>query len=482
MTISSRGDIAIGGQRGVNTAVNVDGGNYNSSFFGGTLGSGAEGTPFTISSEAIREFQVVTDGASAEFGGNGGGYLNAITKSGSNEFTGGLFYYQRPQNLVAKRHSNGLPVSDFTNRQYGASVGGPILKDKLFYFVSVDIQRDTRPTTVAFGPTASSPLTLNPTTYAADAALVANSAPYTTKSNQDALFARLDWIINTDHTLQFRMNRSKFSGDYSSGFNVARSATSLEEGKTLSLTGLWNWTINANWINEFRINSVKEELPRTRRSDTPQVDTSSVGRYGEGLFNRQFESKQLQLSDIITYVTPQLQVRGGVQYIAYDIFETFTPRSGGVYSFSSLANLRLGNWTNYQQFFSLQPGVSVEQAGTMNEKEKEFGAFIQADWRPSQTWKVGLGLRFDRQEHPGFGIADFTSNSTAYTRPGPLTAKVPTDSSISPRLSFTWSPEADQGRTVVRGSAGLYISRTPSVFMYQVLTSNGSRAALSNGC
>ena len=122
--------------------------------------------------------------------------------------------------------------------------------------------------------------------------------------------------------------------------------------------------------------------------------------------------------------------------------------------------------------------MSVEQAGTMNEKEKEFGAFIQADWRPSQTWKVGLGLRFDRQEHPGFGIADFTSNSTAYTRPGPLTAKVPTDSSISPRLSFTWSPEADQGRTVVRGSAGLYVSRTPSVFMYQVLTSNGSRAAL----
>lgn len=477
VTISSRGDIAIGGQRGVNTAVNVDGGNYNSSFFGGTLGSGAEGTPFTISSEAIREFQVVTDGASAEFGGNGGGYLNAITKSGSNDFSGGLFYYERPQSLVATRHSNGRPVSDFTNRQFGASVGGPILKDKLFYFVSVDLQRDSRPNTVAFGPSASSPLTLNPA-IPADAALIANSAPYTVKSNQDAFFARLDWIINTDHSLQFRANRSSFSGDYSTGYNVAYNSTSLEEGKTLSLTGQWNWTINANWINEFRINSVKEELPRTRRSDTPQVSITNVGRYGEGLFNREFESKQFQLSNIVTYATPQLQVRGGLQYISYDIFETFIPRSGGVYSFNNFADFQAGNWNRYEQFFSLQPGVSVEQAGTMDEKEKEFGAFLQADWRPSQTWKVGLGLRFDRQEHAGFGIADFTANPTTYTRPGPLTSKVPTDSSISPRLSFTWSPEADRGRTVVRGSAGLYVSRTPSVFMYQVLTSNGSRAAL----
>ena len=477
VTISSRGDIAIGGQRGVNTAVNVDGGNYNSSFFGGTLGSGAEGTPFTISSEAVREFQVVTDGASAEFGGNGGGYLNAITKSGSNEFAGSLFYYERPKNLVATQHSNGQPVSDFTNRQFGATVGGPILKDKLFYFVAVDLQRDTRPTTVAFGPSASNPLVLDPATYIGDAALLSQSNPYSTKKNQNAVFARLDWIINTDHNLQFRLNRSKFSGDYSTGYNVAYSSTSLEEGKTLSLVGQWNWTINSTWINEFRMNSVKEELPRTRRSDTPQVSISNVGRYGEGLFNRQFESKQFQLSDIITYVTPQFQVRGGVQYIAYDIFETFTPNSGGTYTFSSLANFRAGNWTDYTQFFSLQPGTSVEQAGTMNEKEKEFGAFIQADWRPSQTWKVGLGLRFDRQEHPGFGIADFTSNPTTYTRPGPLTAKVPTDSSVSPRLSFSWSPEGDQGRTVVRGSAGLYVSRTPSVFLYQVLTSNGSRAA-----
>lgn len=479
VTISSRGDIAIGGQRGVNTAVNVDGGNYNSSFFGGTLGSEAGGTPFTLSSESIREFQVVTDGASAEFGGNGGGYLNAITKSGSNEFSGGVFFYERPQSLVATRHIDGNKVSDFTNRQFGFSVGGPILKDKLFYFVSVDFQRDSRPNNVTYGSSASSPQigTLNPA-VAADKALLDNSAPYSAKNNQDAIFARLDWMINTDHALQFRINRSSFTGDNGASFSTANSATSLEEGKTLSLVGQWNWNISANWLNEFRLNSVTEELPRTPRGTKPQVFISSFGMYGKALFGREFESKQFQISNILTYVTPEWQVRGGVQYIAYDIFETFLPRAGGTYSFNNIADFRSGNWTNYEQFFSLQPGVSVEQAGTMDEKAKDLGAFIQAEWRPNRAFKLGLGLRYDRQEHPDFGIADFTaSNFATYTRPGPLTARIPTDSSISPRFSFTWTPQMDQDRMVVRGSAGLYVSRTPSVFNYQVLTSNGQRAA-----
>lgn len=479
VTISSRGDIAIGGQRGVNTAVNVDGGNFNSSFFGGTLGSEAGGTPFTLSSEAIREFQVVTDGASAEFGGNGGGYLNAITKSGSNEFSGGAFFYERPQDLVATAHKDGKKVADFTNRQFGFSVGGPILKDKLFYFVSVDLQRDSRPINVTYGASASSPLigSLNPA-VPADKALLDNSTPYSWKNNQDAIFVRLDWMINTDHALQFRINRSSFTGDNNTGYNAAYSATSLEEGKTLSLVGQWNWNISANWLNEFRVNSVTEELPRTPRGTKPQVSTRNVGMYGMALYGRKFESKQIQISDTLTYVTPEWQVRGGVQYIAYDIFETFAPMAGGSYYFTSLANYRAGNWDNYKQFFSLQPGVSVEQAGTMDEKAKDLGAFIQAEWRPNRSFKLGLGLRYDRQEHPDFGIADFNaSNFASYTRPGPLTARIPTDSSISPRFSFTWTPQVDQDRTVVRGSAGLYVSRTPSVFNYQVLTSNGQRAA-----
>lgn len=477
VTTSSRGDLAIAGQRGVNTTTTVDGAGYNSSFFAGTLGAAAENTPYTMSVEAIREFQVITDGASAEFGRMGGGYLNAITKSGTNDFAGSLFYYERPQGLVANSHMNGEPVSDFTNRQYGFSVGGPIIQDKLFYFVSGDFQRHSAPVTFAWGDSPNTPVALDPNN-AADAVLLARGGDYSAKRDADTFFGRLDWIVNADHNIQFRVNHSSFTGDYSTGFNVAYDSTSQEEGKTLSLVAQWNWVINANWLSEFRSNYLKEELPRTRRSDSPQVSISNVGRYGEGLFNREFEATVLQFSEIITYSTPALQVRGGMDVNIHNAFETFAPRSGGVYTFTSLANFRAGNWSDYQQFFPLQSGMSANQAGTMDETEKEYAAFVQADWRPNNQWKFGLGVRWDRQEHPDFGIADFTDSPAAYTRPGPLTAKIPSDSTISPRLSFTWTPAGDNGRTVVRGSAGMYVSRTPSVFLYQVYSSNGSRAAL----
>jgi len=94
---SSRGNLAIAGQRGVNTSINIDGGDNNEPFFGGAIGAAEGKTPFTISIEAIREYQVVTDGASAEFGRMGGGYVNAITKNGTNETSGSLFYYTRPK-------------------------------------------------------------------------------------------------------------------------------------------------------------------------------------------------------------------------------------------------------------------------------------------------------------------------------------------------------------------------------------------------
>ncbi len=476
VSTSSRGDLAIAGQRGVNTTTTVDGAGYNSSFFAGTLGNEAGGTPYTMSVEAIREFQVITDGASAEFGRMGGGYLNAITKSGTNDFSGSLFFYERPHGLVADSHLTGKPVDDFTNRQYGFSVGGPIIADKLFYFVSGDFQRDSRPVVQVWGDGPTNPVTLN-ASNPADAVLLARGGDYASKRDADTLFARLDWILNVDHSLQFRVNRSEFTGDNGTGYSVAYDSTSLEEGKTLSLVAQWNWLINSNWLSEFRANYLKEELPRTRRSDHPQVNISRVGRYGESLYNRAFESTDLQFSEILTYSTPVLQVRGGVDVTFHDVMETFTPYGGGSYYFRNLNDFRGGNWGDYTQFFSLIPGMSTAEAGTMDEQEKELAAFVQADWRPNSQWKIGLGLRWDRQEHPDFGIADFTGNAVAYTRPGALTGRIPTNNAISPRLSFSWTPAVDHGRTVVRGSMGSYVSRSPSVFLYQVFTSNGQRAA-----
>ena len=473
-----RGNIAIGGQRGINTSINVDGGDYNDPFFGGTTG-GAEGkTPFTVSIEAIREFQVITDGASAEFGRMGGGYLNAITKSGTNDLSGSLFYYMRPKAFVEKQANvsgtaGSTDIADFKTEQYGFSVGGPIIKDRLLYFVAYDGQKETRPVNFAWG--GNSPVALDPNVagQANDAALLARSGAYTTKADSATIFGRLDWLLNADHNLQFRVNRSEFKGNTSTGILNAKENTSTDDIKTLSLIGQWNWVLGSSWINEFRLSYSKEELPRTPQTTAPQVFITNVGTYGKYPFTREFTTIRKQFTETLSYITTLVQVKAGIDLNITTSDEVFAPNVEGNYSFSSLANFRAGNWTSYQQAFGLN-GLSGRQAGTFDATEKELAALVQPDWKLSDSLKVGVGLRMDRQEHASFSILSFANPSA---NPMPLNQTIPTDTQVSPRLSFTWTPAADQGRTVVRGSAGVYVSRTPAVFLYQVYVNNAQRSA-----
>ena len=124
-------EININGQRGIFNNVSLDGGDYNNGFFGEQ--SGGQRAAVDITLEAVREFQVVASGANAEFGRTGGGVVNVITKSGTKDFHGSLFEYQRLEALTAAA-SDGTPLTNFHREQFGGSAGGQIVKDKLFYF------------------------------------------------------------------------------------------------------------------------------------------------------------------------------------------------------------------------------------------------------------------------------------------------------------------------------------------------------------
>src|SRR6202171_751543 len=128
-------EITFSGQRGVFNNVSLDGGDYNNGFFGEQLGGQRAAIDITL--EAVKEFQVVATGASAEFGRTAGGIINVISKSGTNEFHGSTFYFQRLEALTANT-SDGKPLKDFRREQFGGVVGGPIRKDKAFYFLSFE--------------------------------------------------------------------------------------------------------------------------------------------------------------------------------------------------------------------------------------------------------------------------------------------------------------------------------------------------------
>src|SRR5713101_6529357 len=126
-------EINFNGQRGIFNNISLDGGDYNNGFFGEQMGGQRAAIDITL--DAVKEFQVVASGANAEFGRTAGGVVNVITKSGTNEIHGSLFEYFRTEALTAAT-SDGKPLDNFRRNQFGGTIGGPIVKDKLFFFAS----------------------------------------------------------------------------------------------------------------------------------------------------------------------------------------------------------------------------------------------------------------------------------------------------------------------------------------------------------
>src|SRR5215468_5543901 len=137
-------EISFSGQRGIFNNVSLDGGDYNNGFFGEQAGGQRAAIDITL--DAVKEFQVVASGAAAEFGRTAGGVVNVVTKSGTDTLHGSLFHFQRLQALTADT-SDGKPLQDFRREQFGGTVGGPIVKQKMFFFGAVEqiIEDLTRP-------------------------------------------------------------------------------------------------------------------------------------------------------------------------------------------------------------------------------------------------------------------------------------------------------------------------------------------------
>src|SRR3989449_5860439 len=128
-------EINFAGQRGIFNNISLDGGDYNNGFFGEQVGGQRAAIDITL--EAVKEFQVVATGASAEFGRTAGGIINVITKAGTNNVHGNLFYFPRLEALTAHT-SDGKPLKDFRREQFGGTIGGPIRRDKAFFFFALE--------------------------------------------------------------------------------------------------------------------------------------------------------------------------------------------------------------------------------------------------------------------------------------------------------------------------------------------------------
>ena len=298
-------EITFNGQRGIFNNISLDGGDYNNGFFGEQVGGQRAQIDITI--DAIKEFQVIATGGSAEFGRTAGGVVNVITKSGTNEVHGSLFYFQRLEELSANT-STGEPLTDFSREQFGGTIGGPIVQDKAFFFGAFEqiIAELTRANlSVQTGATACPVATPNILT---DEALL---VPFTGNPDCKRL-ALLDFlqtsvgqddgnpvdrpIRNTAGLLKFDLNMSP-ANQLSASYSVDRSKNTNEtfdvatygnsangiEGSSIIQVANFNLfsTISSTMFNEAHFTYSRENRPRAATQSNLPADTAIGNLFDE---------------------------------------------------------------------------------------------------------------------------------------------------------------------------------------------------------
>lgn len=275
-------EINFNGQRGIFNNISLDGGDYNNGFFGEQMGGQRAAIDITL--DAVGEFQVVASGASAEFGRTAGGVVNVVTKSGTNNLHGSAFMFQRLEGL-ASNTSDGKPLKDFHREQFGGTAGGPIKKDKMFFFGAFEqiFENLQRPNlSVQAGGTACPSTTPD---VIGDSALAANvdcqrlallsyyknslgfdeSKPVDHTINNSATLGKWDWVVNNANKLSASYNFD-YSKNKNQTFDVGTYGPSANgtEGpsKIQAINVNLFTTLSANKLNEAHFTYGRENRPR----------------------------------------------------------------------------------------------------------------------------------------------------------------------------------------------------------------------------
>ena len=532
-------EITFAGQRGVFNNVTLDGGDYNNGFFGEQLGG--QRAAIDIPLDAVREFQVVATGANAEFGRTAGGVINVITKSGTNDLHGSLFHFQRLEALTANA-SDGKPLKDFRREQFGGTIGGPIKKDKVFFFFALESIREQL-TRANLSEPIGTPCSVAAPTILANEALIdgspdcqrvalINFIQATTGQNDGlpvshlirntALLGKLDWNVNNDNKLGVSYNFD-YSKNTNQTFDVAtygNSSNGIEGPSKINNLNLnLISTLSANKVNEAHFSYSRELRPRnTIPSDVPPdtgIGFDPSFRFGFPFFLQPNVDELLwrtHIKDNFSIVSGNHTIKFGGEWIHTLNDQTFRGFFTGRYLFDSATGfLRYaspaapggfgpnafrctdGSWVTVPTpcpvgedlaggplLLYLQNGIStgiagVPPPGKNTAKNEDYALFVQDKWQVRPNFTLSLGLRWEAQIFPDVIVPP---SETAY---GPLLSDptFPSDGTLhspkkefQPRVGFAWDI-SKTGKSVLRGSYGIYYGRQNMLSQVGSITDNG---------
>lgn len=465
--------------------IQIDGSNYNDLFglgeSGGTPSGQANSQPIVL--DALEQLQVSVSPYDVRQGGFTGGAINAVTRSGSNEFHGSAYYAQRDPDYVGDGPFD-TPIREFDEEQLGLSVGGPILRDKLFFFIAGEMNERTEPS--GFSADGSTGQSFGkPEDAARFRDILLQNYGYDPgglgdidiATESDHLFARLDWNVGTGHQLALRHNLiDAFRDDVANRSRTVfrfPNATFARDSKTESTVAQLNSVFGTSF-NEARIGYQTLEDVRSPLSVFPSIEVGGTGpRRGELIagteqfsgLNR-LEQDILEITDDFTFLVGDHTFTIGTHNEFFEFTNYFLASFYGYYYFPTLDALDAGQATEYQISFTngSDPGAPVSEF-----EVQQWGLYGGDQWRVNDRFSLTYGIRADLakfSDRPAF-------NSAVEAALGYDTSDVPDDNLIlSPRVGFNWDPRG-KGEDQLRGGIGVFAGRAPYVWISNVYAGTG---------
>lgn len=522
--------------RGVPSVLNnvqIDGVDDNQAFFSEERGRTRAG--YSTSQVAVREFQVNTGVYSAELGRAVGGVVNSVTKTGSNNLHGEIYFYHRGDETSSKNEKttltsivNGAPVTNIIRpkdkrNQYGFGVGGPLIKDRLFWFYAFDAFRRNFPGVAVSG---------NPATFYSQTAGPCQTANLLSSAgvslaqcqaalndlnsdlgvvprfgNQLINTPKLSWVISPKHTLDVYYHRLRW--DSPGGVQTQAANTYARDSYGTDFVKLdygvakLNSLVTSRLTNELRYQYARElnwegQQPYTDYSKNHLVGANGITTYASiststGGFNLGSpyyssrvaypDERKWQIGDTAAYQLGRHNIRFGVDFVHNYDLQNNLYQSNGSYFYANvglyLADILKPGGACGPQTTSTTPTLTKTGGyGCHSGLTQGFGPqvfdlatldsayFVQDDWKVTPTLTLNLGVRYDYESYPG-------PYASAINPAVPQEANHPSDkNNIAPRLGFAWDPFG-QGKTVVRGGFGFYYGRIINAALLSAYTTTG---------
>ena len=489
MTSGSDGDISSGGIRGYQSSYLVDGADNNNSFF--AQARGRYRAPYQFSNEVVREFRVNTNTYGAEFGRAGAAVINVVTRSGSNEMHGKAFYFLRDSTFGAQPAFLDFKPED-RQHQFGLTLGGPIRKNRAFFFAGWDQHIFHVPTVVRFGNGESTVLPQAGDYEASDQSLVLLAASALNKMAGsfgsrlvgNAGFAKFDVVLSPANLLSFRVSTSRYDGDNNVFFDPSSPITHYaitengnESVSTISSVASLTSGIRNNIMSNLRVQFSRDWQDSSPNASFPRTQIYDIiDGFGRSLIlPRQTHESKLHLAEAITIDSRRHSWKVGGDFVDTAIYNYFPLQFGGNYIYS---NIRVNPFTFVPETYGMEitplrayahmvPRYYMQNFGTSESRPdtREYSVFAQDSFRVFGQLALTLGVRYDLQH--------FRSDRLTPTPLWTGSGQVPNDTNnIAPRIGFAYAI-GDDRPIMFRGGWGMFYTRIPSIYNSAVETENG---------